>query len=80
MEDSLKILVNILESKYSTILKTSSKDSNWIMHFPIPFELEFKFNYELGLMFFSVYNTILILMKVIMFLNLKRKKKINGRF
>ena len=58
MKDSLKTLVNILGSKYSTVLKTSSKDSNWIMHFPVPFELDSSFNYELGLMFFSVYNTI----------------------
>ena len=58
MEDSLKTLVNILGSKYSTVLKTSSKESNWIMHFPIPLELDSNFNYELGLMFFSVYNTI----------------------
>ena len=58
MEDSLKTLVNTLGSKYSTVLKTSSKDSNWIMHFPVPLELDSSFNYELGLMFFSVYNTI----------------------
>ena len=58
MEEHLKTLVNILASKYSTILKTSSTDSNWVMHFPVPLELDPQFNYELGLMFFSVYNTI----------------------
>ena len=58
MEDSLKTLVNIIGSKYSTVLKSSSNESDWVMHFPVPLELDTSFNYELGLMFFSVYNTI----------------------
>ena len=58
MEESLKTLVNIIGSKYSTVLKFSSKDLNWVMHFPVPLELDPTFNYELGMIFFSVYNTI----------------------
>ena len=58
MEESLKTLVNIIGSKYSTVLKSSSKESDWVMHFPIPIELDTSFNYELGMIFFSVYNTI----------------------
>ena len=58
MEESLKTLVNIISSKYSTVLKSSSKESNWVMHFPIPLELDSTYNYELGMIFFSVYNTI----------------------
>ena len=58
MEELLKTLVNIIGSKYSTILKSNSVESNWVMHFPIPLELDPSFNYEIGLIFFSVYNTI----------------------
>ena len=58
MEESLKTLVNIIGSKYSTVLKSSSKELNWVMHFPVPLELDPTFNYELGMIFFSVYNTI----------------------
>ena len=58
MEESLKTLVNIIGSKYSTVLKTSSRESDWVMHFPIPIELDQQINYELGMIFFSVYNTI----------------------
>ena len=58
MEQSLKTLVNIIDLKYSTVLKSSSKESDWVMHFPVPLELDPSFNYELGIIFFSVYNTI----------------------
>ena len=58
MEESLKTLVNIIGSKYSTVLKSSSKESNWVMHFPLPLQSDSTFNYELGMIFFSVYNTI----------------------
>ena len=58
MEESLKTLVNIVGSKYSTVLKTSSRESDWVMHFSVPLELDPAFNYELGMIFFSVYNTI----------------------
>ena len=54
MEQSLKTLLNIIGSKYSTVLKSSYKDSN----FPVQLELDPTFNYELGMIFFSVYNTI----------------------
>ena len=79
MEDSLKKLVNIVGSKYSTVLKSSSKDSDWIMHFPVTLELDPSFNYELGLMFFSVYNTIFNIKENNSFLSLKKKILILGK-
>ena len=58
MESQIAKLINMISSKYSTQIKVNSKKSNIIVNFPIPLQLDNDYNYELGLQWFSVYNSI----------------------
>ena len=55
---ALHELVNMLSSKYSTTLTFNSKKSDFQTNFPIPLELNKNYNYEIGLLWFSVYNIV----------------------
>ena len=54
----LKQLINLSSSKYSRTIKASSNVSDFRINFPVPIILDQDLNYELGLMWFSSYNTI----------------------
>ena len=56
--NELQTLVNMLSSKYSTTLNFDSKKSDFQTRFPIPLELNKDYNYEMGLLWFSVYNIV----------------------
>lgn len=58
MEKSLIKLENIFSTKYSTNIQLTSQKSNFTTNFPVPLELNKDYNYELGLLWFSCYNTI----------------------
>jgi len=58
MEELMKKLINITSSKFSRTIKASSNTSDFKITFPIPLVLDKELNYELGLMWFSTYNTI----------------------
>jgi hypothetical protein len=58
INDSLKKLINLSSIKYSCTLKTSSVESDFRINFPVPIILDNDLNYELGLMWFTSYNTI----------------------
>ena len=58
MEDKLTELINIVSKKFSTTITSISKKSDWNINFPIPLQLDKRFEYEIGMMFFSVYNTV----------------------
>ena len=57
-EQKLEKLVNILGSKYSTTLTFNSTCSEFTTRFPIPLNLLQDYNYEIGLTWFTVYNSI----------------------
>ena len=58
MEQSLKKLENIFSTKYSTSINIKDTSSDIKVEFPIPLDLNNEYNYELGLMWFSCFNTI----------------------
>ena len=58
MEEELKKLVNISSTKYSTTFYSESNKSDFYIDFNFPIELDNNLNYELGLLWFSTYNTI----------------------
>ena len=58
MEAKLAELINIVSKKYSTTIMDISKKSKWEINFPVPLSLDSRFEYEIGMMFFSVYNTV----------------------
>lgn len=51
-------LENILNNKYSTTIIGQSTKSEFNITFPIPLNLDPDYNYELGLLWYSCYNTI----------------------
>jgi len=66
MEDLLKKFtvkdlqkaINLTSTKYSRTIKATSDKSDFRIHFPININLDNDLNYELGLMWFTSYNTI----------------------
>ena len=60
MENNLQLekIANILGTKYSTVLNFNSKVSEFTSTFPIPLQLDPNFNYEIGLLWFTTYNTV----------------------
>lgn len=58
MEQQLQKLNNLFSSKFSTTITANSNKSNFEIRFPIPLILDNNLNYELGLSWFSCYNTI----------------------
>ena len=56
--EAIQDLSNLLNSKFSTTFKINSKESDIQFRLPTPLILDQKFNYELGLSWFSVYNFI----------------------
>ena len=58
MEVLLKQLINLSSNKYSRTIKATSDISDFRIHFPISINLEQDLNYEIGLMWFSSYNSI----------------------
>ena len=58
MEQGLQKLVNLMSSKFSTSFTFQSKESEFKINFPTPIELNNDLNYELGLLWFSCYNSI----------------------
>ena len=59
MEDLLKKLINLNSTKFSRTIKASSDTSDFRINLPVPLTLDKELNYELGMMWFSSYNTIL---------------------
>ena len=51
-------LENKLSSKFSTTFKINSKESDIKLNFPVPLLLNDKLNYEIGLSWFSTFNSI----------------------
>ena len=51
-------LINIFSEKYSTTIMDISKKSKWEINFPVPLSLDPRFEYEIGMTFVSVYNTV----------------------
>ena len=58
LSNLLKKLINLSSNKYSRTIKATSDVSDFRIHFPISINLEQDLNYELGLMWFSSYNSI----------------------
>ena len=60
MESNKKLtkLVNLFSEKYSTTIVTTSKKYNWKLNFPVPLILKPEFEYQIGMMYFNVYNTV----------------------
>jgi len=58
MENLLKKLINLHTAKFSRTIKASSDKSDFRINFPVPLMLDKELNYELGLMWFTSYNTI----------------------
>jgi hypothetical protein len=58
MEDLLKKLINLNTTKFSRTITVSSDKSDFRINFPVPITLDRELNYELGLMWFSTYNSI----------------------
>ena len=56
--DALKALDNKLSSKYSTAINANSETSDFWIYFPTPIQLDKSLNYELGVSWFTVANTI----------------------
>jgi hypothetical protein len=67
LENRLKRLDAVISNKYLTLITSSSKNSNIDINFPTPLDLNYDFNYEIGLLWFSCYNTVYNI-----------KKEING--
>ena len=57
-ETKLTELINLFSKKYSTTIMDISNKSKWEINFPVPLSLDNRFEYEIGMMFFSVYNTV----------------------
>jgi hypothetical protein len=58
VENRLKRLDAVISNKYSTLITASSKDANINISFPTPLSLNNDYNYEMGLLWFSCYNTV----------------------
>ena len=58
MEESIKKIADIANSKYENFFILNGKSSNLSMRIPTPINLDSSRNYKMGLKFFSVYNTI----------------------
>ena len=58
MEESIKKIADITNSKYENFFILSGRSSNLSMQIPTPIKLDSNRNYKMGLKFFSVYNTI----------------------
>ena len=58
MLEAIRDLENKLSSKFSITFKINSKESDIKINFPTPLLLDGKLNYELGLSWFTTYNSI----------------------
>ena len=56
--EAFQSLDNKLSSKFSTTFKINSRLSDIKVNFPTPLDLDNKLNYELGLSWFTTYNSI----------------------
>ena len=54
----LEKIANLLSVKYSTLLTFNSRESDFTCSFPETLQLDPNYNYEVGLLWFSTYNTI----------------------
>lgn len=54
----LKKLVNLVSKKYSTTITFESKESDFEIHLDYPIILDNDLEYEIGVRFFSVYNSV----------------------
>ena len=55
---NLEKLVNLMSSKFSTTIRINDRKSDIDINFPVPLQLNSDYNYEIGLQWFSAYNTI----------------------